>query len=141
MKARKTAWILLAALLAGPAGAQQGAPRAAGSPAQIERMQQNLKAMEAQLDRIANAGSEAERQAALAEHMASMQAQMQMAMAQRGSSTDCPMGAAGMGMMGGPGMQGDLGSRMHQMEQRLDMMQMMMQGMMGGSAPGRMPMQ
>ncbi len=37
-------------------------------------------------------------------------------------------------------MPGDVGSRMHRVEQRLDRMRMMMQGMMAGSASGRMPM-
>ena len=34
-----------------------------------------------------------------------------------------------MGMMGGGGMPKDMGARMHNMEQRMDMMQMMMQRM------------
>ncbi|MCB1953980.1 MAG: hypothetical protein KDF61_18470, partial [Rhodocyclaceae bacterium] len=94
-------------------------------------MKQNLHSMESQIERIANAKSDAERRAAMAEHMATMRAQMEM-MSGGGMMDACPMG--------GPGIAGDMGQRMHQMEQRMDMMQMMMQGMVG-TPSGRMPMQ
>ncbi|MCB1905859.1 MAG: hypothetical protein KDH15_00690 [Rhodocyclaceae bacterium] len=133
MKTTKATVILLRAMLAGPALAddRHHSPRMSGEAMPIEQMKQNLQSMESQIDRIANAKTDAERQAALGEHMATMRAQMEM-MSGSGMMAACPMGDAGMA--------GDMGRRMHQMEQRMDMMQMMMQGMMGKPS-GRMPMQ
>lgn len=138
MKTNRATLVLLCAMLAGPALAddRHHPPGAQGEAMPIERMKQNLQAMEAQIDRIANATSDTERQAAMAEHMATMRAQMEMAsgggMAGGGMMASCPMGGHAMG--------GEMGQRMHQMEQRMDMMQMMMQRMMGAPT-GRMPMQ
>jgi hypothetical protein len=113
-------------------------------------MQDNVKKMQPQLDRIAKAKTDAERQKAMAEHMQTMQENMSMARGmQAGMMMDCPMmeggmmgkggmgmmGKGGMGMMGGgPGMAGSddmMAKRMDMMEKRMDMMQMMMQGRMG----------
>ena len=133
MKATKTAVMLLCAMLAGSALAddRHHPPEKGGGAMPIEQMKQNLHSMESQIERIANAKSDAERRAAMAEHMATMRAQMEM-MSGGGMMDACPMG--------GPGIAGDMGQRMHQMEQRMDMMQMMMQGMVG-TPSGRMPMQ
>jgi len=132
MKMTKATVILLCAMLAGPALAddRHHPPKAGGGAMPIEQMKQNLQSMESQVERIANAKSDAERQAAMAEHMATMRSQMEM-MSGGGMMANCPMG--------GPAMSGDMGQRMHQMEQRMDMMQMMMQGMMGKPS-GQMPM-
>ena len=102
----------------------------------VQSMQDNVKKMQAQLDRIAGAKTDEERRQALAEHMQTMQENMMMA---RGMGMmDCPMMddgrmGMGMGMMGGMGM-GMMGAdpgtdRMQQMERRMDMMQMMMERM------------
>ncbi len=133
MKTIKATLLVLCTMLAGPTLADDRhlSPRMPGEAMPIEQMKRNLQSMESQLERIANAKSDAERQAAMAEHMASMRSQMTM-MSGGGMMAPCPMG--------GPGMGGDMGRRMHQMEQRMDMMQMMMQGMMG-TPSGRMPMQ
>jgi len=133
MKATKTAVMLLCAMLAGPALAddRHHSPEKGGGAMPIEQMKQNLHSMESQIERIANAKSDAERRAAMTEHMATMRAQMEM-MSGGGMMDACPMS--------GPGIAGDMGQRMHQMEQRMDMMQMMMQGMVG-TPSGRMPMQ
>ena len=123
------------------------AAEAKGAPAQqapqIRKMQDNVKKMQVQLERITKAKSDEERHKAMAEHMQTMQENMAMA---RGMK-DCPMmGSGGMGMMGG-GMGGGMGmmgggmmhgaanpagapDRMQQMEKRMEMMQMMMQMMM-----------
>lgn len=115
---------------------------------QVKKMQDNVKKMPAQLDRIAKARTDAERQKAIAEHMQTMQENMGMARGmQAGMMMDCPMmeggmmGKGGMGMMGKGGMMGGgqgmagaddmMAKRMEMMEKRMDMMQMMMQGRMG----------
>lgn len=144
MKTKLAVTAILCTMLAGPALAddRHHPPQAQGSAMPVERMQQNLRSMEQQLDRIAKAKTDAERQTLMAEHMASMRAQIAMAAGGK-AMADCPMMGAGMGgNMGGDmggNMGGDMGQRMHQMEQRMDMMQMMMQGMMG-KAGERMPM-
>jgi len=119
---------------------------AKGAPAQIapqvKKMQDNVKKMQPQLDRIAMAKTDAERQKAMAEHMQTMQENLGMARGmQAGMMMDCPMmeggmmGKGGMGMMGGSqGMTGAddmMAKRMDMKEKRMDMMQMMMQGRMG----------
>ena len=132
---------------------------------QVRKMQDNVRKMQAQLDRIAKARTDAERQAAMAEHMQTMQENMGMARGMQAGMTGCPMmesammgKGGGMGMMGGGptggGMGGGMGmmgggapaagaeDRMQQMEKRMDMMQMMMQQMMshqGGMAPAPVP--
>ena len=120
-----------------------------------------VKKMPAQLDRVAKARTDAERQKAMAEHMQTMRENMKMAHDMKAGMMDCPMmeggmmGKGGMGMMGG-GMMGkggmgmgggaapaDAPDRMQQMEKRMDMMQMMMEQMMrrqDGPAPAPMPM-
>ncbi|MDK9703019.1 MAG: hypothetical protein OEL20_07740 [Sulfuritalea sp.] len=122
---------------------------------QVKKMQDNVKKMPAQLDRIAKAKTDPERQKAMAEHMQTMQENMVMARGmQAGMMMDCPMmeggmmGKGGMGMMGKGGMMGGgmgmmgggqgmagaddmMAKRMEMMEKRMDMMQMMMQGRMG----------
>lgn len=129
---------------------------------QIRKMQDNVKKMPAQLDRIAKAKTDEARHKAMAEHMQTMQENMKMAHYMKAGMMDCPMmeggmmGKGGMGMMHGemmgkPGMDmkaGDAAAaipadRMQQMEKRMDMMQGMMEQMMrrqDGAAPAPMPM-
>jgi len=131
---------------------------------QVKKMQDNVKKMPAQLDRIAKAKTAEARQKAMAEHMQTMQENMKMAHEMKaGMIMDCPMmaggmmgkggmgmmgggmmGKGGMGMMGGGAAPADAPDRMQQMEKRMDMMQMMMEQMMrrpeGAASAAPMPM-
>ena len=130
---------------------------------QVKRMQDNVKKMPAQLDRIAKAKTDEARQKAMAEHMQTMQENMKMAHDMKAGMMDCPMmeggmmgkggmaamhggmmGKGGMGMMGGAAAPADAPDRMQQMEKRMDMMQMMMEQMMrrqeGAATAAPMPM-
>ena len=120
----------------------KGAPAkpAAKAPEQaVKKMQDNVKKMQGQLDRIAKAKTDDDRQKAMAEHMQTMQENMMMARGMQAGMMGCPMmeggmmGKGGMGMMGGGmmgGPQAGGADRMQQMERRMDMMQMMMEQMM-----------
>ena len=128
---------------------------------QVRKMQDNVKKMLSQLDRVAKARTDAERQKAMAEHMQTMQENMGMARGMQAGMMDCQMmhgmmgkggmgmmqggmmGKGGMGMMGGATAPAEAADRMQQMEKRMDMMQMMMEQMMRrqeGAAPAPMPM-
>ena len=114
------------------------AAEAKSAPAQIGPQ---VKKMQPQLDRIANAKTDAERQKAMAEHMQTMQENIGMARGMQSGMMGCPMmERGGMGMMGGSqGMAGAddmMAKRMEMMEKRMDMMQMMMQGGMGTMQQG-----
>ncbi|KAA3652645.1 MAG: hypothetical protein DWQ11_11130 [Proteobacteria bacterium] len=113
------------------------APRSAAQMPGADMMAARMEMMRAQLERIAAARTDEERQAAMAEHMQAMQQAMPMGGGQGMPMAGCPMMQGGM--MGGAS--GDMGQRMHQMEQRMDMMQMMMQNMMGGRGPMGKPAQ
>ncbi|PKO37412.1 MAG: hypothetical protein CVU33_13190 [Betaproteobacteria bacterium HGW-Betaproteobacteria-6] len=147
------------------AASQSVPPNAKASAQTIKGMQANVKKMQTQLERIAKAKTDDERQKAMTEHMLTMQENMQMARGMQAGIMGCPMmGMMGPGMMGpgmmGPGMagQGMMGpgmagsgmagsgspmggvyDRMQQMEKRMDMMEMMMksggQGMPGMGKP------
>ena len=84
---------IVLAFAAAPAGAvDEHHPDAAGSrppagataPAQVgptvEKMQENVRQMQSQLERVAAAKTDEERRAALADHMQTMQANMMLAM-------------------------------------------------------------
>lgn len=124
------------------AQAVQSAPRQAtakSSEQTVKAMQANVKKMQIQLDRIATAKTDDERQKALMDHMQTMQESMQMVRGMQSGMTGCPM----MGTMGQGGMMMGSGNstegRMQQMEKRMDMMEMMMksggQGMPGMGKP------
>ncbi len=115
--------------------AEAGVAPAQPAAQQVRKMQDNVKKMQAQLDRVAKAKTDAERQTAMAEHMATMQENMGMARAMQAGMMGCPMTeggmmgkggmgmmgkGGGMGMMGGGPMAGGMGGGM---------------GMMGGGAP------
>ena len=130
----------------------QEAKAAPAKPEQtVKKMQDNVKKMQGQLDRIAKAKSDDERQKAMAEHMRTMQENMQMGRGMQAGMMGCPMmmeggmmGKGGMGMMGGGmmgGPQAGGADRMQQMERRMDMMQMMMEQMMRRPDGQPMPMQ
>ena len=97
----------------------------------VQKMQENVKKMQGQLDRIAKTKDEKARQKLLQEHMQTMRENMMASMGMMGDMMDCPMmSGGGMGMMGGSGMAADaMMNRMQMMEKRMDMMQMMMEQM------------
>jgi hypothetical protein len=109
----------------------------------IKKMQGNVKKMRSQLDSIAKAKTDEDRQKLMAEHMQTMRENMMAAKGMMGGNAACPMmkggGMGGMGM-GGMGMmkgtdgeaagQGMGMERMQMMEKRMDMMQMKMDAMM-----------
>ena len=117
-----------------PAAAAQATEKA------VPKMQENVKKMEDQLERLAAAKTPEERQKLLMEHMQTMRENMMMGQQIAMGDKGCPM----MGMMGGGAMMmgpggagGDaepMMNRMQQMERRMDMMQMMMERQMGGAA-------
>jgi len=126
-----------------PAAAAQATEKA------VPKMQENVKKMEDQLERLAAAKTPEERQKLLMEHMQTMRENMMMGQQIAMGDKGCPMmgmmgGGMGMGMMGGGAMMmgpggagGDaepMMNRMQQMERRMDMMQMMMERQMGGAA-------
>ncbi|MBI1904788.1 MAG: hypothetical protein HYS20_00905 [Rhodocyclales bacterium] len=156
MKTFATTLLTMSMLLVAPAFAEQTHhPEQAGAAAideqaapTFERMQDNLKIMQGQLQRAAEAKTDEERRQAMTEHMQTMRESMGMALGMQGGMMNCPMMQGGMGagmgmmgMMGGGATTGDLGARMHSMEQRMDMMQMMMQRMAGPAGAGGAPMQ
>ena len=105
--------------------------------APMKDMQDNVKKMQAQLERIGKTTDDAERQKLIAEHMQTMHENMQAAKGMMGGGMACPMmkGGMDMGMMqkGGGSDAEPMMQRMQQMEKRMDMMQMMMEQM------GKMP--
>ena len=108
----------------------QGAAAAPAVP--VKKMQDNVKKMHAQLERIGKAKNDAERQKLMAEHMQTMQENMMAAKGMMGDGMmGCSMMKDGMGMMP-PGQSADAAptaQRMQQMEKRMDMMQTMMEQM------------
>jgi hypothetical protein len=129
-----------------PAAAAQAAEKA------VPKMQENVKKMEGQLERLAAAKTPEERQKLLMEHMQTMRENMMMGQQIAMGDKDCPMmgmmgGGMGMGMMGGGGMMmgpggagGDaepMMNRMQQMERRMDMMERQMGGAAGTPPQGR----
>jgi hypothetical protein len=128
---------------------------AALSAATVQNMQDNVKTMQTQLERIAKANTDEERQKATADYRQTMQENMKMAGGMPAMKMSCPMMEHGMGhgmdhgkmdkggmgkmgggmMGGGMGMMGDgaqsggSAERMQQMEKRMDMMQLMLEQM------------
>lgn len=110
---------------------------AAKNPTQtVQKMQNNVKKMPPQLDRIAKAKTDEERQKAMAEHMQTMQENMQMARSMQADMMSCPMmkgsmmGKGGMGMMEHGAKPEGAADHIQQMEARMDVMQDMMKTMM-----------
>jgi hypothetical protein len=98
----------------------------------MSQMQEKMKAMQVQMDKIGKTTDPEERQKLMLEHTQAMQENMKM---MRGMGGPMMMGAGGDGSpmkggkMGGM-MEGDMMQRHAMMEKRMDMMQMMMEQMM-----------
>jgi hypothetical protein len=98
----------------------------------MSQMQESMKAMQAQMDRIHKTTDGKERQKLMQEHMQAMQNNMK-AMRDMGGPMMMGDGDCGGMMMGGKkgGMaDGDMMKRVEMTEERMDMMQMMMEQMM-----------
>ena len=153
MTAIAAALAFSAPILAEEAHHPEKAADAKSAPAQpapqVKKMQDNVKKMPAQLDRIAKAKTDEARHKAMAEHMQTMQENMKMAHDMKAGMMDCPMmeggmmgkggmaamhggmmGRGGMGMMGGGAAPADVPDRLQHMEKRMDMMQMTVEQMM-----------
>ncbi len=122
-------------------GIQEGEMPAQGQPAMdgmMDKMQGHMKKMMQQMDAIHATDDPEKRDELLQKHRRSMHEGMQMMRGMGGDTMKGRMGESGGGMMQGGGMhQG--GGKMHgddkdmrhrAMEQRLDVMQMMMEQMM-----------
>lgn len=114
-------------------------PAVKNSTQTVQKMQDNVKKMQPQLNRVAKAQTDEERQKAMAEHMKTMQENMMMARNMQAGTMGCPMmddmgkgmmGKGGMGMMGGGAQSAGSPDHMQQMEKRMEMMQDMMKTMM-----------
>jgi len=124
------ALMLAGALFAGNALAQGGPP--AGKPGtammddnQMAQMQERMKTMQAQMERLHKTTDPAERRKLIQEHMQSMRDGMTMMRGMGGPMMGMMGGGKGRGMMGG-----DPKQREEMMERRMDMMHMMMEQMM-----------
>lgn len=158
MKTLSTAAMAISLLVAAPAFAvdehhpekaqeTKAAPAKpkADTPATVKKMQSNVKKMQAQLDRVAKAKTDDERQKAIAEHMLTMQENMHLARGLQTGMMDCSTMHGGMkgGMKGGMmgGMMGDTApagaspDRLQQMEKRMEMMEQMMRRQESAPAP------
>ena len=122
--------LLAAGLAAQPLVAAAQAPAQKPAPVMMDqdKMGEQMKKMQAQMDRIRQAADPKERERLMQEHMKTMQETMQ---GMRGMGGPM-MGTMGGGMMGGAKGAGPMkpDRRMNMMEQRMDMMQMMMEQMM-----------
>ena len=123
------------------AEAAQAQPAASNTRQTVQKMQGNVKKMRTQLDRMAAAKTDEQRQKAMAEHMQTMHENMMMARSLQPDMMSCPMmdgmgkgmmdqdgmgQGGGMGMMGGRAQPDGASERMDKMEKRMDMMQQMM---------------
>jgi hypothetical protein len=135
--------------------AAQSSAAVPDAAATVRKMQGNVRKMQAQLERMAKAKTDEQRQTIMLEHMKTMHENMDLAHSMEGGDMACDMmrggkmgghmdmmhkgGMGGMGMMGGEGRAEASPDRMQQLEKRLDMMQMMMEQMMrhqeGAPAP------
>lgn len=100
------------------------ASSAAPSPATVRKMQDNVRKMQTQLERAGKAKTAEARQQAMAEHMKTMQENMQLASGMMDEGMDC---AAMHGKMMGAGAP----DRLQQLEKRLDALERTMQGHSG----------
>jgi hypothetical protein len=120
------------------AAARSATPQASPNvPATVRKMQGNVKKMQTQLHRIGKAKTDTARQAAMAEHLQTMQENMHLARGMMDQSMDCAeMHGA---MMGGAAAGEGTAERMQHMERRMEMMERMMRGQPGAAsqAPAR----
>lgn len=117
----------------------------------VRTMRDNATRMQQQLEAMAASKDPAEQRKLLMEHMQTMRENMMLSQQAAAPGMGCAMmGGAGpgmgmgmgmmgpgMGMMGGPGMVSPeaMSNRLYQMEQRMDMMQMMMERMGAAAVP------
>jgi len=97
-------------------------------------MQARMRAMQAQMAQLQTATDAAERQKLLSAHMQLMQEQMASMRGMGGGMMQMMHGGAGMGMGMQPGTDAGArqpGARHQRVEDRMDMLQMMMEQMMG----------
>ena len=94
---------------------------------QMAQMQENMKIMQQQVEKLRTTTDPKERQKLLQEHMQTMQKNMA---AMRGMGGPMMGGMGGRSGMGGPMMNMDPKQREAFMQGRMDMMQMMMEHMM-----------
>ncbi len=135
-------WNVLAVEEHHPGQAQSAKAPAPDTGKTVQKMQDNVKKMQGQLDRIAKTKDAKERQKLLQEYMHTLQDNMMASKGMMAGMMDCPMMkdgmmGGGMGMMGSPGGSADTPqdaamNRMQMMEKRMDMMQMMMENMSKG---------
>jgi hypothetical protein len=101
----------------------------------VKQMQDNVKKMQSQLVRIGKTKDDGERQKLMAEHMKTMHENMMLAK----GMTGCPMMKGGMDkgamQMDGTAEAEPMMLRMHEMEKRMDSMQIMMEQM--GKTPNK----
>ena len=116
----------------------------------VQTMRDNTARMQQQLETMAATKDPAEQRKLLMEHMQTMRENMMLGQQAAAPGMGCAMmggmgpgmgmmgpGMGMMGMMGGPAMASPevMASRLHQMEQRMDMMQMMMERMVVPAKP------
>ena len=149
MRALRTLVVLSVAALAGacesPANTNAAAsagttPMAMAAPGSTTATQPRMKAMQEMHQKMAKAGTAAERQALMADHMKAMQGGMTMMKEMHAQHADGGMpGMAGMGTMGSPGgpapvagtgdgkgVPAEMAKRRQMMADHMAMMQMMM---------------
>jgi hypothetical protein len=133
--------ILVAAILAGALAApiasaqdkhvHDKAAMSMGMDNQMSQMQENMKTMQQQMEKIRATTDPTERQKLMQEHMQTMQENMK---AMRGMGSPMMMGSGEHGGMKKAGhkhmAEGDMMQHHAMMEKRMDMMQMMMEQMM-----------
>ena len=131
--------VLTVAALAAPAASAQDTKPAAAKPVMsmdmdkhMSQMQEKMKTMQGQMDKIRKTTDPKERQKLMQEHMQAMQENMKT-MRGMGGPMMTGGGEHGGMKMGGKKdgmMEGDMMKRHGMMEKRMDMMQMMMEQMM-----------
>jgi hypothetical protein len=125
---------VLAMVLTGAAAVRADGQPAASRPAPeaepIVQMQARIQAMQAQMAQLQTTTDAAQRQKLLSAHMQLMQEQMASMRSMGGGMMQMMHGGAGMGMGAGGGDRPP-GARHQMVEDRLDMLQMMMEQMMG----------
>jgi hypothetical protein len=151
---------LIAALVAGlltlssnaqaqqPKGTPDATPSHAAPATDMAKMQEQMRTMEEQMQRLRNTTDPAERKKLMDEHMELMQEHMTLMRSMGGPM----MGGGMMGGEKGPGMMGQGGppksgapaavpdERMRRMEERVDMIQLMMEQMQAAIMElGRLP--
>lgn len=125
----------LVLVFAGAVGARADDQSAAMRPEQraetLDQMQSRMQALQAMMTQLQRTTDPAERQKLLSSHMRLMQEQMTAMRAMGGGMMQMMHGPAGMGMGMGSGMPQAPGPQHQAMEDRVDMLQMMMEQMMG----------